>query len=934
MRLILSLFFLSGFCGLVYEVVWMRQLSLAFGSTLPAVSTVLAAFMAGLGLGAMLAGRLGDKLRRPLRVYCMIEVGVGLLGLAMTAAFFHLEGLSRLLEWASGGAPGVLVATRVAVFLLLLALPTLLMGATLPVLTAALMRLQPGLVQAVSRLYGFNTAGAVVGCLATDLLLIPHLGVLQTGVVAALVNFTVAFLGFRAWSIKEPRLPGPAPRSSAPPAPRSPGPPTPRSSRAPLWLGLALLTGACSLALEVLLTRILLSLTGSRVYAFSAMLAVFLAGLAAGSLLLAPRILPRRGHPASLFRLALLTSLTGAGVFGALLVCLRLKQVMAWLSTILPDPGIGYYSPTQALVASSLVMLLPTVGLGAIFPVLIRLFKEQAGVGNSPAVGRIYAVNTIGCMVGSLAGSFLLLPLLGTQHGLLLIGSLLLAAGLLLWWLPAEPSTPRRGLDGTAARAGLTAAMLLGAGLIWLLPAGTLAHEIYLQDVHARGARLLYFSEGQNETVVVTEQMELGRPLFRRLITNRESMSTTDLPAQRYMKLMAHLPALFTPSPRKALLICYGVGNTLHGLTRHAELERILVVDISAEILSLSHFFATTNHDAMDDPRVRTRAADGRHFLVTTEERFDVITAEPPPPAARGVVNLYSLEYYRLVRRRLNPGGTFAQWLPVKQLPPWEALTLIKAFVEVFPHATLWSGESSELILLGSDRPLRQPLPRLLARTRRPLLARDLESIGVRDVFDLLATISMDGAELRRRARDVPPCSDNHPSMEYADLSALSPQFAVSLSRRQGDAAALISDWGPTAGQQRNRAALERAVKTTRVLKRMGIGLDHGRGSRPVFVRSTPLVPPPLTYLPDTPYVRALLGIRRSTLAAARQLLLRQPEHFQARFILARDAYVRGNFVEAQKQLRRLTRSHGDRGQVALYRRLTQQHLKKRDQSK
>ena len=923
MHLALLLFFLSGFCGLVYEVVWLRQLSLSFGGTLPAVSTVLAAFMAGLGLGALVAGRVGDRLKRPLRVYCIMEVGVGLLGLGLTALFFHLEGVARLLEWASGGAPGLLVGLRVAVSFILVVLPTMLMGATLPVLSAALVRLEPKLVTVVSRLYGLNTAGAVVGCLGADLVLIPHLGVAQAAVVAAMVNFLVALIGYRAWKDEAPPAEAGAGEEDAAARAGEDGAPGAYPPALRWWWGaLALITGACSLALEVLLTRILLSLTGSRIYAFSAMLAVFLAGLAAGSLLLAPRVLPARGRPASLLGPALLTALSGVGVFVALAVCLRIKQIMAVVSAVLPDPSYGYYTPLQALIASALVMLLPTVGLGAIFPVVIHLFKAHgAAPGAGPAVGRVYALNTVGCILGSLAGTFVLLPTLGTQQGLMLVGSALVVVGVATLWLPGG-----RPLS-IGLRGGLTAGLLALVVLAWQVPPRTLAYEIYLQDVHARGARLLHFHEGINETVMVTEKVELGRPVYRRLITNRESMSTTEMLSQRYMKLMAHLPLLLSPSPKKALLICYGVGNTLHGLTRHEELERIWVVDISSEILGLSDQFSRTNHGAIHDPRVRTRVADGRHFLVTTDERFDVITAEPPPPAARGVVNLYSLEYYELVRRRLAPGGAFAQWLPVKQLPPWEALTLIRAFVDAFPHAALVSGESSELILLGSDRPLKLSLPRLLARTRRPAVARDLRSVGIQDAFDLLATLTMDDAALRRRTRDAEPCSDNHPTIEYADLSELNLEFSVALSRRQGDPATLISRWGDTPAEGRqNRARLARAVKVMRKVKEMGIGLAT-RGGRQVFVRSTTLVPPPLTYLPDTPYTRAMLDIARPTLRAARAVLQKRPRHARANMVLARDAYVRGQFARAKLHLDRLQRVRAPGAQVDLYSGLVARYL-------
>lgn len=905
MTRIFVLFFLSGFSGLVYEVVWLRLLTLSFGCTLPAVSTVLSAFMAGMGIGALLAGRIGDNLRNPFRTYCLIEAAIAVLGVCLTIAFFHLEGIARLLDLVSGGSAGLLIAGRVVVTFLLLLGPTLLMGATLPILTSALIKIEPEISSVVSKLYGFNTTGAVLGCLAADLLLIPNFGVMESGFFAAAVNLVVAIIGLRIGAVTPARTLTAEPVKSYEQQPPSP------VEKGRLWIALAALSGASGLALEVILTRVLLYFTGSRIYAFSAMLAVFLLGLALGSLYLCPVLIPKRKSVEKLkTRIAIVMAATGAAVILAIFSLSILKTFMTALRFLIPGSSFGFYTPAQSLAASFIVMFPPTVGLGALFPMIIRAYRISAS-GPGSAVGGVYFWNTIGCITGSFLGGFVILPFLGSQHGLAATGSLLAVVGIVLLFKDVYRKPA----------AGAAMALLVGATVCvaWIMPSDFLSKSTYHEAALKGDDRLIYFKEGVNETLAVTEEYTLGRPMLRRLITNRTSMSTTSLQAQRYMKLMAHLPAILGKKPENALLICYGVGNTLNGLTRYKSIEKIWVVDISKDIISLSPLFRKTNHDAISDPRVETVIEDGRHFLVTTNHSFDIITAEPPPPAARGVVNLYSREYYRLVKSRLSPGGFFTQWLPVEQMPPWETRTLIKAFLEVFPRATLWSGAGSNLILMGGKEPLRINLPNAAMRAKEPDVQKDIASIGLQNEYDLLALLSADHTELEKITGNAPACSDNNPYIEYADFNKMDYSYITQLSRLQGNPAGLVADWGAKEDEKEKRRLLARQISFERQLKKMAVAFEKTeKGGK--IVRSIFLNPPPLTVLPDTPYLRAILDVQKELLPAAEKRLVQNPEDAHAKFMLARNAYYTGEMEKASKMLDQLAETHGDYEKVNTYR--------------
>ena len=382
-------------------------------------------------------------------------------------------------------------------------------------------------------------------------------------------------------------------------------------------------------------------------------------------------------------------------------------------------------------------------------------------------VGRLYMFNTLGAVAGSLLQGFVLTPLLGVQKSLLLVCGLAILSGTLLLWRQRRFSLLPPSL---AVSAGLLA--------LWgLLPADYLMDRYTFHD--EGDDRVVYRHEGKNESIVVLERQDGS---FRSLNTNGFSMSDTSGAARRYMKLMAHLPLMIQPAPRAALVIAYGVGNTAHAVSLHDSLERIDVVDLSEDILSVSGYFEATNARVLEDPKVRAFVNDGRHHLVMHAGAYDLITSEPPPLPFAHTVNLYTQDYYELIEQRLTRRGFFTQWLPVAQLHQDVVKSAVKAFVNAFPHSVLVSGYRSNLILMGSPSDFRfdtAVLQRAMASNEA--LLRDLESISAATPTELVGSFVMGERGLVAYTEGAEPVSDDHPSMEYSKslhyLSAQDPRL-------------------------------------------------------------------------------------------------------------------------------------------------------------
>lgn len=759
-----ALFFLSGALGLLYEIVFFRRLHLALGVGIFAVGAVVSAFMLGLAVGSRWASRSAWLRRSPLVAYAGLELGIAVYVLAFPLLVGGLEALYPALFRLLEGHSLALSLARFTLAFVLLLPPTFLMGASLPAIAEAVVAPSGQLARRAAWLYAVNTIGGVVGTLAAGFFLIEHLGITGSlfagaagsGIVAA---GALALSRHAAHRQRRARpVEGPA---------RKPEPDEPRPGRkvARLATTAALMAGAVSLASEIVWTRALVFFVHNSTYAFSAILAVYLLAIATGALL-ATRLVRTTGGAVRSLAVALAAS--SLALLVAIAIYRRLPEVAALLaggepltsglSGVSSSASIPVWSWGRALAIIfgqvAAVLFLPALLLGAVFPLTLKLAPPN-GRPAAELVGRLYAVNTVGGVGGAVLGTFVLVALLGTRGALLLLA-----------WLPA-PVALWALFEATNARQARTA---LAGVFLAALAAGSLlaAPRGFYQDLfEKRFGRVVWFSEGISETVAVCDHRDGSR--WIQFSDGRGASGTVSFQGGW---LYAHLPLLLHPRPERAAVICFGTGNTLGAASLHPLLA-LDGIELSPEVVKAAFLFAETNHDVATSGRARIVIEDGRSFLLATDRRYDVISEEPPLVHTAGVVNLYSRDFYELCSRRLGDDGILAVWLATWELETTEVRMLVRAFVDAFPHASVWDcTHPGEWLLIGSKKPLRIDLDALAARMAAPAIARDLARIdvelgGIRTPADLLSLHLMGHAGLEAFAGGVPPVTDDRSVVDF-----------------------------------------------------------------------------------------------------------------------------------------------------------------------
>lgn len=723
----------------MFETLWFRQAGLAFGNSIWASSLVLSGFMAGLALGNGLAAREGGRCRNPVRLYALVELLIGLTGILLVYLFPLLGKTLAPLFSALLDQPWVLNPLRLFAAFLLLLIPSTAMGLTLPFLTQALAAQDPVFGRVLGRLYGWNTLGALFGVVLTEFVLVEAAGVHATAWFAGALNVTVAAI---AW-----RIGGPAEGREKPLKQPPVSDETNTSHAAALWrfLSAAFLSGFCLLALEVVWFRFLMLFITGLSASFSLMLAVILAGIALGGFS-ASGILKRRPGFAE----------EGA----ALAFIMSLACILTY--AIFPNVVKPY---TQAVItrASDILhvgvpLMLPVSFLSGLFFTLIGSALRRHLASETATTGSLTLANTTGAALGAFCGGFLFLPVFGMERSFFFIAALYGLIGLLLMIKQARTS-----------RATYGGAVLFGIGML-IFPAGDMAtHHILVPSQRLispnRTGEIKEVREGLIETVTYLEEQWQEQPLAHRLITNSYSMSSTDFRSRRYMKLFVYWPLAVHPDPKDALLISYGVGSTAKALTDSKGLRRIDVVDISQDILEMNrHVYNDPAQHPLNDPRVHTHIEDGRYFLQTTEERYDLITAEPPPPEIAGVVNLYTREYFQLLYDRLNEGGMVTYWLPLHAIDAMSVKAILKAFCDVFKDCSLWHGQWLDLMIVGT-RDAKGPVSDevFIRQWQDPIVARELSDLGFERPEQLGALFIGDAEYLSQITQGAPPLVDNFP---------------------------------------------------------------------------------------------------------------------------------------------------------------------------
>jgi spermidine synthase len=729
-------FFVSGAAALLFETLWFRLAGLAFGNSVWASSLVLAAFMGGLALGNGLAARYGVRVRRPVRLYASLEVAIAVTGLGLVLL---LPALARVLTPVFQPLlerPWLLNPLRLLLAFVLMLVPTTAMGATLPLLVRALSANDSDFGRVLGRLYGWNTLGAVAGALGGEGLLIGWFGLRGTGIAAALLNLLAA-----ASALSLARALPPLPEA---PALDQPGR-VPRVAW-PLLLA-ASVCGGVLLALEVVWFRFILMFVMGTSLAFAVMLAVVLAGISLGGFAAS---LWLRVRPAAHRHFAPLAFLSGGLL---VLSYARFDQVIArhGNDTILAPLGVAQ---------AALPLMFPVSFLsGMLFTLIGAALKERVG-DETRTTGALTLANTLGAMSGSLLAGFVLLPALGMERSFFLLAAAYGVVGL-FGRRPASES-----------RAGARLWWLAFAGLAAFLvafPFGLMKNHYFrliAQRFRVDKKNIAASREGLTETIMYLRHERWDRPHSYQLVTNGFSMSASHSFARRYQKQYVYVPMALRPNAKSALLICFGVGSTAKALTDTARLQTIDVVDISREILGLAGtVFPTPEANPLNDPRVRKHVEDGRFFLQTTPRRFDLITAEPPPPKVAGVINLYSREYFQLVHDRLSEGGMATYWLPVVQLEPDEARSIIRGFCDVFSDCSLWTGLTWEMMLMGSRGSAPRVTDEELGRQwRDPVVMPELRTLAFESPEDLASTFIGDAPYLKALTAQDPPLVDDRPA--------------------------------------------------------------------------------------------------------------------------------------------------------------------------
>jgi spermidine synthase len=832
---LLVLFIGSGCAALIYEIVWFQLLQLVIGSSAISLCVLLGTFMGGMCLGSLGLARFVSARRHPLRVYALLELGIGLIGLGI----LYGMPLADELYAASFGTGFWGILLRAAVCVVFLLPPTLLMGATLPAI-ARWIETTPKGISWLGVFYAGNIGGAVFGCLLAGFYLLRVHDVAIATFVAAAINAGVALLGLGLSIVTRHHSPAEDPRAE-----RAAG----VSGSWTVYVAIAL-SGACALSAEVVWTRLLSLLIGATVYTFSIILAVFLVGLGIGSSLgsLLARTTTRPRLLLGVCQLFLVAAIAWTAAMLA-------RSLPYWPinPTLSPKPWFNF----QLDLVRCLWAILPAAVLwGASFPLALA---AVASPGQDPGrlVGRVYAANTVGAIAGAAAATLLLIPWLGTQQtqyvmiglsglaallmmppalvpfrarmtgslsirfgGVILLAAVLVvgvlmgavAMSLLVRWrfapdeslflMPGLSTGEGLGVLGVLAAMGAVFLLLLAylthraapasaqgplrtalrcAGavggavivaatatlLAWSVPPTPWELVAYGRGLPTRrlGAHLVFMGEGMNSSVAVTKEDDDTR-FFH--VSGKVEASTLAAD-MRLQRMLGHLPALLHPKPRSVLIVGCGAGVTAGCFVVHPEIERIVICEIEPLVPRVvATHFAKENYEVLKDKRVEVVYDDARHFILTTREKFDIITSDPIHPWVKGAATLYTREYFDLVKRHLNPGGLVTQWVPLYDSDLATVKSEIGTFLDAFPHGTIWSnddqGKGYDTVLLGQVGEASINLDELQRRSRRPdhrRVAKSLQDVKFAGVIDLLATYLGQGSDLEPWLRSRPPAQIN-----------------------------------------------------------------------------------------------------------------------------------------------------------------------------
>ncbi len=721
------------------------------GNTHYSIATVLTAFMGGLALGSYVGGKFIDRAFNPLAAYAILEAGIGIYCLLIP---FLVDLAFPLFQWIYLNLGDSYTQTSLVRFLVccaLLIIPATFMGATLPILSKFVSHDKNFIGKDVGTLYSINTFGAVVGAWSSAFIFMRLLGVQATIAVAASANIGIALV---IYFVFKPPLKERLQYSE----PSSLDVESPLQKRELLILLSFAVAGLAALVYQVAWTRILSLLMGSSVYAFSLILTVFILGLAIGTVT-ASRFVSKLNN--LLRGYGLIQIIIGLSALSIIPLFGRIPFFNRW---VYENWGQQFEIMQGANFLTIFALLfIPTFFMGAQFPIVIKIMATKLEtVGQN--VGRTYAFNTIGTIIGSFLAGFILIPVLGLQTTILSVVFLNVLLGICILFFGAQLSFNWRMyfLPGVLILCLLLANSIAPWDKSIISSGSFMPYRIGdLKEAELKKNKILFFKEGMHTTV--TTELSASGNIFLRVNGKTDASLALDM---RTQLLSGYLPMLFHSNPKSALVIGQGSGITL-GAVEQFPVEKINLVEISPAVIEGSRFFDPFNHDALNDNRLTILLEDGRNHIALSKNKYDVIVSEPSNPWISGVGALFTVDFFELLKKRLNPGGIACIWVHTNMSPD-SFKSIIRSFTKKFPHVTMWESiAGDDYLLMGSEQEYGLSFEKAEKYIANKITGKDLEGIGIRNVPDMMSLMIMSREKLVEFSKNAPLHTDNNSLLEF-----------------------------------------------------------------------------------------------------------------------------------------------------------------------
>ena len=734
---LLLLFFFSGFVSLCYQVVWVRELSVIFGKTNAAITVVVSVFMLGLGLGSLFWGKRKITSQKLSRTFAFLQFGIGGGSLILLLVFPFLSNIFRALVHQLNLSAAPILIFIFFLCAVLMFIPTFLMGGTFPVISQLYIRKETKIGKGIGLLYGINTFGGILGAGLTGYFLIGLIGQKETQLIGIIINILIG-----AWFLKmrEPES-GKVEREKQKNIPERPNYPI---SMQKFLILAALFTGFAGLAYEILWTRALGTFTSNSIYSFSSILVVFLTGIGIGSYIYSKFPAARTAS------MPLLVVLQFIIFFVAAITAVFLNDIPLLIQPfrgLLKYPILRMVFP--GLFLSTVIMFLPTLLMGIVFPLICKMYTESLQHLRA-RIGKIYFFNTLGSMAGPIAAGFVLIPLVGVVKGIIIIAVvnfLLAFSG--SFFIEKSAKKKKWILAAAIAFGGVILLPVILGKPSYILPPSI------FRSPHAHH-ELKHYKETVDGTVVVVEDKKTG---VRSCYVNNNAVCGVTYDALKVVHYMGHLPLVFNPKAKNAMIIGFGIGVTTSAMARHP-LENIDCVEICPGVKEAAPLFEKFNQKVWQNPKVNFIAGDGRNYLLLTRKKYDIISCDPVHPGL-GSGSLYSKEYFQLCKKLMKPGGIISQYLPLHKLTLDDLKTLLNTFYSVFPHSMVWIAQTHG-VLIGSPQELKLHFNDILSVINR------IDDPFFKDPYLLASTLLLNQAGIKAFVgKHTLIHSDNHPVLEY-----------------------------------------------------------------------------------------------------------------------------------------------------------------------